>query len=266
MEGCGVLLSALLATATPPPPSAGTSGQEQSPESQSPDAEEGSPDQEGGVNPARLIPRLELRQRFTRLEGGGRLHTSTWRLDLVLFRRALLRYELPLISHRTVGGTSSGIGDMRISAIGLVSSGPRHAAVLIAGLVLDSASVPSLGTGKSQVTLGGAAAYRPLRFWLTYGIVGEQLSFAGDPARRPINQLLLEWGNIVFDGRGGWYLLDLDVTHDFEAGPTRFIPQLELGHLLIGRVALYLRAGTQLLGPRQLDYFVDAGLRYLFRL
>jgi hypothetical protein len=185
----------------------------------------------------------------------------------VLLRRALLlRYELPLLVRRTAAGTSSGIGDMRVSAIGLLSSGPRHAAVLVGGFTLDSASLPQLGAGRPQVTFGGAAAYKPLAFWLTYGLIGEQLSFAGDRARAPVNQLLLEWGNVIFGGRGEWYLLDLDVPIDFQAGATRFVPQLETGHLLVGRLALFVRGGTQLFGPRQLDYFLDAGVRYLFRL
>ena len=34
----------------------------------------------------------------------------------------------------------------------------------------------------------------------------------------------------------------------------------------VGRVALFVRGGTQLLGPRQIDYFLDVGVRYLFRL
>jgi hypothetical protein len=257
MGECGVLLWMLLATAVTPPGA---------PESQSSASDDSSPDQVGGVNPARLIPRLELRQRFTQVAGGGGLHSTTLRMDLVLFRRALLRYELPLLVQRTPGGTTSGIGDIRLSAVGLLTSGPRHAAVLVGGVTLDSASVPQLGAGKSQVTFGGAAAYKPLAWWLTYGIVGQQLSFAGSPARAPVSQLLVEWGNVVFGGRGDWYLLDLDVTNDFHAGATRLIPSLETGHLLVGRVALFVRAGTSLVGPRQFDYFLDAGLRYLFRL
>jgi hypothetical protein len=257
MGDSGVLLWVLLAMAPAPPPA---------PESQPPASDASSPDQVGGVNPARLIPRLELRQRFTQLAGGGGLHSSTLRMDLVLFRRALLRYELPLMLQRNGGGTRSGIGDIRITAVGLLTTGPRHAAVLVGGVTLDSASAPQLGAGKSQVTFGAAAGYKPVPLWLTYGIVGQQLSFAGDPARPPVSQLLLEWGNAVFGGRGNWYLLDLDVTHDFQAGATRFIPSLETGHLLVGRLALFVRAGTSLLGPRQFDYFLDAGIRYLFRL
>ena len=41
---------------------------------------------------------------------------------------------------------------------------------------------------------------------------------------------------------------------------------LEVGRLLVGRVGMFMRAGTQALGPRQLDYSVEVGVRYLFRL
>jgi hypothetical protein len=262
-----VLLCTLLAAATPaqPSPEGGSQGEPQPGESASA-SESDSPERLGGVNPARLIPRLELRQRFVRASEGGGLHSSTLRMDLVLFRRALLRYELPLVVRSTGSGSTSGIGDIRFSAFGLLDSGPRHAVVLVGGVILDSASVPQVGAGKSQATFGAAAGYKPIALWLTYGMVVQQLSFAGDPARAPISQLFLEWGNVLFGGGGVWYLLDLDVTHDFHASVTRFVPQLEAGHLLNGRVALFLRAGTPFFGPRQFDYFLDAGIRYLFRL
>jgi len=258
MAVSGLLLCALLAAAP-----AATEGAP--PEADGDEAARDSPDKLGGVNPARLIPRLELRQRFTRLPG-GQLHTTTVRMDVVLFRRALLRYELPMPVQRTAAGTQSGIGDIALTLIGLVSSGPRHAVVAIGGVTLDSASRAALGAGKQQVTFGGAAGYKATPWWLAYAIVGQQLSFAGDPARPPVRRLLLELGNAVFGGRGDWYLLDLDVPIDFQADTANLLGALETGHLLVGRVGLFVRGGTQLLGPRQVEYFVDAGVRYLFKL
>jgi hypothetical protein len=81
-----------------------------------------------------------------------------------------------------------------------------------------------------------------------------------------VNQLLLELGNVVFGRRGDWYLLDLDSAIDFAGDAGRLVGSLELGRLLVGRVGLFVRGGTHLAGSRQLDYFLDGGLRYLFRL
>jgi len=41
---------------------------------------------------------------------------------------------------------------------------------------------------------------------------------------------------------------------------------MEAGRLLIGRIGLFIRGGTHIVGSRQLDYFVETGVRYLFRL
>src|SRR3954454_4724328 len=130
------------------------------------DSDDDAPDRLSGVNPARLIPRLELRQRFTQLAAGGKLDTTTLRMDVVLFRKALLRFEMPLVVQRTAEGTSSGIGDLHLSMFGLISTGPRHAAILIGGVGLDSASRPQLGSGKQQVDFGGAAAFKFRPWWL----------------------------------------------------------------------------------------------------
>src|SRR5947207_891694 len=102
MGGCGVLLCVLLGTATPAAPleqrnSPAEPDQPEQPQPSESQPPGSSPEQLAGVDPARLIPRLELRQRFTRAAGDARLHSSTLRMDLVLFRRALLRYELPLL-------------------------------------------------------------------------------------------------------------------------------------------------------------------------
>jgi hypothetical protein len=151
-----------------------------------------------------------------------------------------VRYELPMLVQRTAAGTQAGIGDMGISVIGLLTSGPRHAAIVLGGLTLDSASRPPLGAGKQQLTFGGA--------------------------RPAIRRLVLELGNALLGPRGDWYLLDLDVPIAFHADVARLVGSVEAGHLLVGRVGLFVRGGTQLLGPRQIDYFLDAGVRYLFKL
>jgi hypothetical protein len=53
---------------------------------------------------------------------------------------------------------------------------------------------------------------------------------------------------------------------DFAGGAGRLFGTLEVGSLLIGRVGMFVRVGTQLIGPRQVDYSLAGGLRYLFRL
>jgi hypothetical protein len=224
---------------------------------------------EAGVAPVELIPRLELRQSFARLNGGGSIHVTTAEIDIGFLRRVLLRYQGVL---RTVNGPTgdqiTGFGDAELQAVGLIVSTPRLVAVAIAGAVFDTASQPELGTGKTQLEFGAAAAVSPVRWWLPYLVVQEQFSVAGAAARPDINFLVVRVGNIVF-GRGfSWYKLDFDGITDFERRGDRLHGTFEVGSLLVGRTGLFMRAGTELVGTgtRQLDYSMEVGVRYLFRL
>ena len=133
-------------------------------------------------------------------------------------------------------------------------------------MILDSASQPPLGQGKKQLVFGAGAGMKPFRWWLPYVLVQEQVSVAGDSARPDINQLVARVGNIVFGPGYAWLKLDLDTVVDFERSAGSFYGQLEAGRLLVGRVGLFMRSGTQLLGTRQVDYTLEVGIRYLFRL
>lgn len=222
---------------------------------------------EAGVAPVELIPRLELRQSFAKLESGTSVHITTTEIDIGFVGRVLLRYEgqIRVISSPTAGQIS-GFGDARVSAIGLVASAPRYVAVVIAGGVFNTASQAPLGDGKQQLVLGGAAAVAPVRWWLPYLLVQEEVSVAGDSARPDVNQLVGRLGNIVFGPGFTWYKVDLDWLLDFQRDAGQLLGRLEAGSLLVGRTGLFIRAGTQLAGTRQLDYSMEVGIRYLFRL
>ena len=222
---------------------------------------------EAGVAPVELIPRLELRQSFANLVGGASAHITTTEIDIGFVGRVLLRYEgqIRVISSPTAGQIS-GFGDARVSAIALIASAQRYVAVGIVGGVFDTASQAPLGDGKQQLVVGGAAAVTPVRWWLPYLIVQEFVSVGGNSARPDINQLVGRLGNIVFGPAYTWYKLDLDGLLDFEGDAGRLLGSLEAGSLLVGRTGLFMRAGTQLAGTRQLDYSMEVGIRYLFRL
>jgi hypothetical protein len=219
-----------------------------------------------GVSPVELIPRLELRQSFAQLPGGVSAHVTTTELDIQFLDRLLLRYEGTVQVARTPAGQVSGIGDAEFSAIGLLAASPRFVAVVIGGMILDSASQPPLGTGKKQLLFGAGAAWKPVRLWLPYVVIQEQASVAGDPTRPDVNQLVVRAGSVIF-GRGyQWLKLDLDTLVDFAEHEGRFFGKLEAGRLLVGRIGLFMRLGTQLLGTRTVDYTTEVGVRYLFRL
>ncbi len=219
-----------------------------------------------GVAPVELIPRLELRQSFVQLQSGAFAHVTTTEIDLDLFNRVLLRYQGPIRILSGPTGQISGFGDATIEAVVLLASSPRFLAVAIAGAVLDTASQPELGAGKQQLVLGGAAAVKPVRWWLPYLIVQEQVAVAGDAARPNVNLLLVRAGNIVFGKGFSWYKVDFDTVVDFAGDAGRLFGTLEVGRLLVGRIGMFMRSGTQLLGTRQVDYSLEVGVRYLFRL
>lgn len=256
-SACALFLATLLAS-----DAAGDGAEgEEAPESAADEAKDGA-----GVAPVELIPRLELRQSFAQLPTGASLHVTTTEIDIQFLSRLLLRYEGKLAVASTPTGQVSGFGDAQLSAIGMLGASPRFVAVVIGGVILDSASQPPLGEGKTQLVFGGGAAMKPFRWWLPYVLVQEQVSVGGDSARPDINQLVARVGNIVFGPGYAWLKLDLDTLVDFEASAGSFYGKLEAGRLLVGRVGLFIRAGTQLLGTRQVDYTLEVGIRYLFRL
>ena len=219
-----------------------------------------------GVSPVELIPRVELRQSYLQLEGGTSVRDTTTEIDIQFMRRILLRYEAPYRIIGSPGGQVSGVGDIQLTGLGILTSSSRALAGILAGAVLDTASQPQLGAGKQQLFFGAGAAFKPRRWLLGYAVVQEQFSVAGQSARPNVNQLDTRIGGILFGKQYNWLKVDLDTVVDFPNDAGRLYGTLELGSLVIGRVGLFIRTGTQILGTRQLDYSLAVGVRYLFRL
>jgi hypothetical protein len=220
-----------------------------------------------GVSPIEIVPRVELRHTFLRLPNDVSIHDTIAEIDIQFLRRLLLRYELPVRLLSTPQGQISGRSDMRLTALGILASDRTHLVALLAGAALNTASQPQLGAGKPQVFLGGGAAIKPYRWWLAYGVVQQQFSVGGDDARPDINELDVRLGAIVFGKQYNWLKADLDTTVDFPGQTTaRLFGTLEAGSLVVGRVGLFVRGGSQLLGDRQVEYTITGGARYLFRL
>lgn len=260
MVAASLLLAALLAAEAPTAPAA------EGDDARAEGAGEQAATSGAGVSPVELIPRLELRQGFAELPTGTLIRTTTLEIDIQFLNRLLLRYEGPLVVASGPNGQISGFGDVQISAIGLLAATETFVAVVIGGVILDTASQPPLGAGKKQLVLGGGAALKPLPWWLPYLLVQEQLAVGGDSARPDVNQLVVRLGNIVFGPQFSWLKLDLDTLVDLAQDRGQFFGRLEAGRLIFGRVGLFMRAGTQLLGTRDVDYTLEVGVRYLFRL
>ncbi|MES1165253.1 MAG: hypothetical protein ABUR63_05830 [Verrucomicrobiota bacterium] len=220
-----------------------------------------------GVSPIELIPRLELRQAFTKLESGATVHDTILELDIQFLRRVLLRYQSPARIVDTPMGQVAGLGDMQVGLVVIVGSTPRFVAALLAAAELNSATQPALGSGKLQPILGVGAAFKPYRWWLAYAVAQQEFSVAGASNRPDTNQLATDVGSILFGKDFNWLKLDLQTTVDFPGGAVgRLYGVAEVGSLVIGRVGLFARAGMQLAGPAYVDYNMAAGFRYLFRL
>jgi len=220
-----------------------------------------------GVSPVELIPRLDLRQIFTKLQGGVSVHDTVLELDIQFLRRVLLRYQGPARIVQTPTGQVAGLGDIQFGLVVIVGSTPRFVGAVLLGAELDTATQAPLGAGKVQPIVGLGAAVKPYRWWLVYGVAQQQFSVGGPSNRPDTNQLATDVGSILFGKDFNWLKLDVQTTVDFPGGAVgRVYGLAEVGSLLIGRVGLFARAGTQLAGPAYVDYTVGAGFRYLFRL
>ena len=258
-----LLFAALAATEPPAAPAPPTAPEE---DARTQTAGEEAARSGAGVAPVELIPRLELRQSIAELPGGVSARVTTLEIDIQFIERLLLRYEGPLAVVSGPNGQISGFGDVEVQAIGMLAASRTFVAVLIAGAILDTASQPPLGAGKKQLELGAGAALKPLPWWLPYLLVQEQAAIAGDSSRPDVNQLVVRVGNVAFGPGFAWLKLDFDTLVDFAGDRGRLYGKLEAGRLLVGRVGLFMRGGTQLLGTRALDYSLEVGVRYLFRL
>jgi hypothetical protein len=261
--------AALLTLAQASPPEGAARGQTgDTPDAPPPEAPAELARGKTGVAPVELIPRIELRHHYASLQGGGAASTTAVRMDIDFLGRLLLNYEVPYRRLANAAGEQvSGLGDIELRAIGVMTASPIQVTALVAGVQLDTATQPRLGTGKHVLLVGAAAALKIRRWWLPYLLAEEQVSVGGDDARPAVNRLAVRLGNVVFGPGLAWLKLDLDTLVDFhDGGTTRLFTSLEAGRLLIGRVGVFLRGATQALGPRDLDYSVEAGARYLFRL
>jgi len=224
------------------------------------------PNRGAAASPIELVPRLEIRQSYARVGSQLSLHDTTAEIDIQFLDRVLLRYEGTLRVAAAPSGQTSGFGDLRLQAIGIVASAPRYIAGVILGAVLDTASQPALGAGKQQVFFGAGGTFKPLRWWLPYLLVQDQLSVGGDDKRPDVHQLAVDAGNLVFGKGQTWYKLDLVTVADFTVEAGRFFGTVEVGRLLLRKTGLFIRSSTQLAGPRQLEWALEVGVRYLFRL
>lgn len=220
-----------------------------------------------GVSPVELIPRVEIRQAYTKLASGASVHDLVLESDIAFLRRLLVRYQVPARLIETPAGQISGIGDTQFGLVAILGSTRTFVLALLAGVELDTATKPQLGAGKLQPIAGLGAALKPFHWWLAYALAQEQFSVAGAADRPDVNQFSSDVGSILFGRDFNWLKLDLVTTVDFPGGAVgRLYGTAEAGSLVIGRVGLFARLGTELAGPRLVDYTLAAGIRYLFRL
>ena len=235
---------------------------EEAPESAAEEAKDGA-----GVAPVELIPRLELRQSFAQLPTGASLHVTTTEIDIQFLSRLLLRYEGKLAVASTPTGQVSGFGDAQLSAIGMLGASPRFVAVVIGGVILDSASQPPLGEGKTQLVLRGrrrdeavslVVALRPR--------AGTGVSRRRQRAPRHQSAGRARRQHRV---RSRIRVVEAGPRHARRlrgAAPGASTGSSKRAGCSSAGWACSCAAGTQLLGTRQVDYTLEVGIRYLFRL
>ena len=221
-----------------------------------------------GVAPVELVPRLELRQSFVQLHSGASAHVTTAEIDIHLHEPAAAALS-GTASCRPAARTARppGSATASIQAVMLLASSPHFLAAAIAGVVLNTASQPVLGERKAAAGAGRRG--------------GVQACSAGgcrtwSPNSRPPSRARPRGPTSISCSCGSatsssarattGSKLDLDTLVDFAGDSGSLLGTLEAGRLLVGRTGLFMRTSTQLLGTRQLDYSIEVGVRYLFRL
>jgi hypothetical protein len=254
---CACLLWALLLAAPAQRPAGGPPNQAED--------EGGEPKGGAGVSPIEIVPRLELRLSSARQSNGVAIHDATVETSIQFARRLLMQYQVPYRLVDTPSGQSRGPGDIQVRTLGILTADPRRLVALLLGLIVDTASPPTVGGRTKRLLLGGGAAVKPHPSWIAYGLAQHQLSI-GSGAGPRVNQLDLLLGSILFGWQHNWARVELVPRIDFHEGIGALFGNAEVGALMIGRVGLFVRVGTQLAGTREVDYVLTGGMRYLFRL
>ena len=217
--------------------------------------------------------RVEIRNEYQDLHGGGTVDMIVPRLDFSMNPDLSLRIETPMVfaDPGTPGNNAeSGIGDLQFRGSYRIANGPGYAIVAGSDVILNSASNDSLGVGKNVIApLIFASIDVPQCNSVVFPFLQHYVTVGGDDGRPDVNYtslkapFLTRWSNLVYT------ILEPQLVIDHErADKVGMTLEGEVGRFLNRDLAIWGRLGFGLFGdnlPQVYDWELEIGVRFFLK-
>ena len=222
------------------------------------------------LDPTDFKSRFETRYEYQSLQNGGTRQLLVPRYEHAFSQALSLRLDLPYVVYDSPSpgvADEHGLGDVMLRPAWRALRGQSYGLVLAAEIYFDTASEPSLGTGKNVVApLAFVSLDMPRWSSVVFPLVQQFVSVSGDADRQDVNTTLLRLGVLSrWPNRFYTFLepsLYLDWERNEDAG---FTLELEIGRLLNRQLAIWARPGVGVWGddfPLVYNWNFEIGFRY----
>jgi hypothetical protein len=226
-----------------------------------------------GTDPTAIVGRVQLTSAYVDLPQGARAVDTVARIDLPFRRDFLLRTDAPFLkwSDPNRPGTTSaqGFSDLAVSALWRAYNTPEYALLVGVTSTMPTAAETRLGLGKYTVGPVIITA-RFLPRWESFliGLLSQQVSVGGDPARMPVNRSRIIGQINSFWAERWWTIAQAVWGVDWERNAKSSMTlEFEVGRSVVGRWGVFARPGVGIWGqevPGAYDWNIEVGIRYMF--
>ena len=174
-------------------------------------------------NPLQVVL-FNIRSEYSNLNDGNWSEAVIARSDKAFLRNKkyggkrgiLTRFDFPIVTVKVASSTHAGLGDLYGQFTYVPFLTRRFAFFLGSGLVLPTATYPTLGFGKWTAAPLGGPAYFFGRKGFAYLKFQEYVSFAGNSSRPDVDYFLVTPTILWRITRKSWVLVDEESHTDFE--------------------------------------------------
>lgn len=223
------------------------------------------------IDPTDFSTRLEVRNEYQDLQGGGSMNMLVPRLDYAVSSTFSLRLETPIVAAdpNTPGNNGdSGMGNLLVRTSYRAARGQGYAVVVAAEFIFDTASKDSLGSGKNVIApLVFASLDVPRYHSVFFPFLQHYFTVSGDDARPDANYTsfkpvwLTRWPDRYYTVVEPHFIIDHE--RGDRVGLTL---EGEFGRFLDRNLALWARPGVGLHGdniPLVYNWNFEVGLRHI---
>jgi hypothetical protein len=227
-----------------------------------------------GTDPTAIVGRIQLSSEYLGLAEGARSVNTVARVDLPFRGNYLLRVDAPVFArsdpNRSGSGSVRGFSDLAVTAAWRAYNTPEYAVLVGVTSTFPTATEPGLSLGKYTVGPTIATA-RFLPKWDSFlvGLLTQQVSVGGDPARSSVNVSTAAIQLNTFWGERWWSIAHANWRVDWErSAKSSMVLELELGRNVVGRLGAFVRPGVGIWGQDLHGAYawnINGGIRYMFR-